>query len=167
MTLIVRDRVKETTTTSGTGPVTLLGAAVGYQSFAAIGNGNTTYYTIADQGGANWEVGIGTYTAAGTVLSRDTVLDSSNGGALVNFGVGVTKDVFVTQPTERTVLVDDANVIKGANNAQANQVVLINQKVVNNSFAIPAGSNGLSVGPITIASGKVVTVPSGSRWLIL
>ena len=97
MALIVADRVKETTTTTGTGTVTLAGAATGFQSFAVIGNANTTYYTIADQGGGNWEVGIGTYTLSGTTLSRTTVLSSSNAGALVTFTAGA-KDVFVTYP---------------------------------------------------------------------
>jgi hypothetical protein len=67
-----------------------------------IGNGNTTFYTIADQSGSNWEVGIGTYTSAGTTLSRDTVLSSSNSGSLVNFGAG-TKNVFVTYPAGKAV----------------------------------------------------------------
>jgi len=93
MALVLADRVQETTTTTGTGTVTLAGAVSGYQSFAAIGNANTTYYTIADQSGTNWEVGIGTYTSSGTTLSRDTVLSSSNSGSLVNFGAG-TKNVF-------------------------------------------------------------------------
>lgn len=100
MALVVKDRVKETTTTTGTGTVTLAGAVSGFQSFSVIGNGNTTYYTITD--GTNWEVGIGTYTSSGTTLSRDTVLESSNAGALVNFPAG-TKDVFVTYPAERSV----------------------------------------------------------------
>ena len=103
MALVLADRVKETTTTTGTGTITLAGAATGYQSFAAIGNGNTTYYTIAGQGTNEWEVGIGTYTSSGTTLSRDTVLSSSNSGSLVNFSAG-TKDVFVTQPSEQTVV---------------------------------------------------------------
>src|SRR5512137_136874 len=99
MALVLADRVKETTTSTGTTAITLAGAVTGYQSFsAAVGNGNTTYYTIADQGGANWEVGIGTYTSSGASLSRDTVLSSSNSGTLVNFTAG-TKDVFVTYPS--------------------------------------------------------------------
>lgn len=102
MALVLADRVQETTTTTGTGSVTLAGAVTGFQSFAVIGNGNTTFYTIADQGGANWEVGIGTYTASGTTLSRDTVLSSSNGGSLVSFTSGI-KTVFVTYPSEKSV----------------------------------------------------------------
>ena len=97
MALVLKDRVKETTTTTGTGTVTLLGAVTGFQSFSVIGNTNTTYYTIAGQSGNEWEVGIGTYTASGTTLSRDTVLSSSNSGSLVSFSAG-TKDVFVTYP---------------------------------------------------------------------
>ena len=102
MALILKDRVKETTTTAGTGTVTLAGAATGYQTFAAIGNANTTYYCIAGQGTSEWEVGIGTYTSSGTTLSRDTVLASSNSGSLVTFSAG-TKDVFATYPSEKSV----------------------------------------------------------------
>jgi hypothetical protein len=167
MSLVVKDRVRETTITSGTGPVTLLGAVVGYQSFAAIGNANSTYYCIADQGGANWEVGIGTYMASGTTLSRDTVLASSNAGALVNFGVGVTKDVFVTQPTERTVLVDDLNFVRGSNGAEGGKALLINAQTVTANVVVASGYNALSVGPLAIASGVTVTLASGSRQLIL
>jgi hypothetical protein len=101
MALVVKDRVKETTTTTGTGTLTLAGAASGFQSFSVIGDGNTTYYTITD--GLNWEVGIGTYTASGTTLARTTVLESSNSNSLVNWGAG-SKDVFVTYPAERSVV---------------------------------------------------------------
>lgn len=97
MALVVKDRVRETTSTAGTGTITLAGAVTGYQSFSTIGNGNTTYYCIAGQGTSEWEVGIGTYTSAGTTLSRTTVLASSNAGSLVTFSAGV-KDVFVTWP---------------------------------------------------------------------
>ncbi len=105
MALVLADRVKETTTTTGTGTVTLAGAATGFQSFAVVGNGNTTYYTIAGQGTAEWEVGIGTYTSAGTTLARTTVLASSNAGSLVVFSAG-TKDVFVTYPAGRSIYAD-------------------------------------------------------------
>jgi hypothetical protein len=100
MALILADRVQETTTTTGTGTVTLAGAASGFQSFSAVGDGNSTYYTIA--GGTEWEVGIGTYTASGTTLSRTTVISSSNAGSLVNFSAG-SKNVFVTYPAARAV----------------------------------------------------------------
>lgn len=109
MALVLADRVRETTTTTGTGTVTLAGAVVGFQTFAAIGNGNVTYYTIAGQGTSEWEVGIGTYTSSGTTLSRDTILSSSNSGLAVNFSAG-TKDVFVVYPSERAVYYDAANV---------------------------------------------------------
>lgn len=102
MALVLVDRVRETSATTGTGTFTLAGAVYGYQPFSAVGNANQTYYTIYDQTSGAWEVGIGTYTLSGTTLSRDTVLSSSNGGALVPFGVG-TKDVFVTYPAEKAI----------------------------------------------------------------
>jgi len=107
MALVVKDRVRETTTTTGTGTITLAGAVAGFQSFSAIGNANTTYYTINLPGANEWEVGIGTYTASGTTLSRDTILASSNGGSAVNFSAG-TKDVFCTYPAGRSVYYDTA-----------------------------------------------------------
>ena len=103
MALVVKDRVQETTTTTGTGTITLAGAVTGFQSFSVIGNANTTYYTIA--AGSEFEVGIGTYTSSGTLLSRDTILESSNGGSAVNFSAG-TKNVFVTYPAERALYTD-------------------------------------------------------------
>jgi hypothetical protein len=108
MALVLADRVRETTTTTGTGSVTLAGAYTGFQTFsAAVGNTNSTYYTIANVGSGEWEVGIGTYSSGGNLLSRTTVLASSNGGSLVNFGAGA-KDVFVTQPAERALYVASA-----------------------------------------------------------
>lgn len=101
MALVIKDRVKETTTTTGTGTLTLAGAETGYQSFSAIGDGNTTYYAIFDRNTGDWEVGIGTYTASGTTLSRDTVHDSSNAGSAVSFAAG-SKDVFCTLSAEYT-----------------------------------------------------------------
>ena len=103
MSLVLADRVRETTLTTGTGTITLDGAVQGFQSFSVIGNNNTTYYTI--NRGSEWEVGIGTYY--GGTLSRDTVYASSNGGSKVNFSAG-SKDVFVTYPASKSVN-EDAN----------------------------------------------------------
>ncbi len=156
MPLVVKDRVRETTTTAGTGTLTLAGAVTGFQSFAAIGNANTTFYTIAGQGTTEWEVGIGTYTSSGTTLSRDTVLESSSSGAKVNFSAG-TKDVFVTYPAERTITGGGGGV--GA--------LVVNATTVIDNYTVESGTNAQSVGPITIASGIAVTVASGQRWLVV
>lgn len=152
MTLVVKDRVKETTSTTGTGTLTLGGASAGFQSFSVIGDGNTTYYAIVNSSAGEWEVGVGTYTASGTTLSRDTVFESSNSGSLVNFSAG-NKDVFVTYPAERSV-------IGGMGYAE-------NAATITQSSTINAGNNAVSAGPITINSGVSVTVPSGSRWAIV
>jgi hypothetical protein len=107
MALVVKDRVQETSTTTGTGALTLLGAVTGFQTFSsAIGNTNTTYYTI--QNGSEWEVGIGAVSAG--ALSRDTVLESSNAGSLVNFSAG-TKFVFCTYPAEKSVDIETAQTL--------------------------------------------------------
>ena len=113
MALVLADRVRDTTTTTSTGTITLSGTApTGFQDFSVIGNGNTTYYTIAGQGTSEWEVGIGTYASSGTTLARTTVLSSSNSGSLVNFSAG-TKDVFVTYPSERSVNLSSAALTSG------------------------------------------------------
>jgi hypothetical protein len=100
MPLVLADRIQETSNSTGTGTITLAGAASGFRSFSVIGDGNTTYYTIV--GGTQWEIGLGTYTSSGTTLSRDTVLSSSNSNALVDFSAGV-KTVFVTYPAGKSV----------------------------------------------------------------
>jgi hypothetical protein len=104
MALVVYDRVQETTTTSGTGSVTLLGAVSGFQSFAVVGNTNTTYYTITD--GAQWEVGIGTYSTSGPTLARTTVLSNSNGNTTPITLSGGLSQVFVTYTAEKSVNLD-------------------------------------------------------------
>ena len=108
MALVLKDRVRVTSSTTGTGTFTLGSASAGYQDFSVIGNGNTTYYAIQNSGDNTWEVGIGTYTSSGTTLSRDTILESSNSGSAVNFAVG-TKDVFVTYPAEKGLYLDASN----------------------------------------------------------
>jgi hypothetical protein len=104
MALVIKDRVRETSIDTGTGVFNMLGAVTGYQTFTAtIGSGNTTYYTIANQGTNEWEVGVG--TVGTNTLTRDVVLDSSNSGSLVNFSSG-TKEVFVTYPADKAVSTD-------------------------------------------------------------
>ena len=107
MALVVNDRVKETSTTTGTGTFDLAGAASGFQTFVAgVGDTNTTYYAIFNQGTTEWEVGLGTVTDAATdTLSRDTVLSSSNSDGKVDFAAG-TKDVFCTLPASKAVYLD-------------------------------------------------------------
>jgi len=102
MAFVIADRVRESSVSTGTGNFTLAGAVTGYQTFASVmATSDTTYYTIADQGGSNWEVGIGTFTSPST-LARTTILSSSNGGSVVTFTAG-TKDVFISLPAGRTV----------------------------------------------------------------
>lgn len=184
MALVLHDRVQETTTTTGTGSVTLDGAVLGYQSFAAIGNGNTTFYCIAGQGTSEWEVGLGTYTSSGTTLSRDTVLASSNSGSLVNFSAGI-KAVFVTYPSEKSVNLDASGNVSALGtvtsgtwqgstvgvayggtgvtaSSGANSVVLrdANQNIVANKIS-------QSVSNITAAGGTTALTSSSAFWQTL
>lgn len=106
MALALYDRVQETTTTAGTGTITLDGAVPGFQSFAVIGNGNTCYYTIVDNGA--WEVGIGTYSSTGPTLARTTILSNSNGNTTPINLSGNVSIVFVTYPAEKSVNLDAA-----------------------------------------------------------
>jgi len=195
MALVLKDRVKETSTTNGTGTLTLLGAETGYQSFAVIGNGNTCYYTIQNTESAfegEWEVGIGTYTASGTTLSRDTVLSSSSGGSLVTFSAG-TKIVFVTYPAERAVALNvattglnvgevpfaDADGYVDADSAfqyspTLNQAtapvfystngIAVYSNFVAYNYAIPLNSTAISYSPIAVVDGVSLTVPPGQSW---
>jgi hypothetical protein len=106
MALVLKDRVKETSTTSGTGTLTLGGAVNGFQSFSVIGDANTTYYAVFDSSTNDWEVGLGTYSSTGGTLSRDEVLESSNSGSLVDFS-SASKIVFCTYPAEKALTTDD------------------------------------------------------------
>ena len=118
MALVLNDRVKESSTTTGTGTFDLDGVVSGFEGFVAgIGTGNTTYYTIFNQGTTEWEVGVGTVTDAATdTLARTTVISSSNGDAAVNFTSG-TKDVFCTMPASKVVYLDASGDPVGAASA--------------------------------------------------
>jgi hypothetical protein len=147
MALVVKDRVQETSTTTGTGTLTLGGAVLGFQTFAIIGNANQTYYTIVDPTTGGYEVGIGTYTSSGTTLSRTTVLESSNSNSLVDFAAG-TKNVFCTYPAERAVYLDTAG----------SAVTLLD-----------VGTLGVSTANITtanITSGTVSTTPTSNTDIV-
>lgn len=106
MALVLADRVQETTTTAGTGALTLDGAVGGFQSFAVVGNGNICYYTIVD--GTSWEVGIGTYSTTGPTLSRTTVLSNSSGTTSPLTLSSAAKPVFLTYPAEKSVNLDSS-----------------------------------------------------------
>lgn len=149
MALVIKDRVKVTSGSTGTGAFVLGAAATGFQDFAIIGDGNVTYYTIAIQSGSEWEVGVGTVTESGGVysLARDTVLESSTGGTRVDFPAG-TKDVFVTYPAERAVYLDAAG--------SAVPTLDIN--------TLGAGTANVSTANIT--AGTVSTAPASANDLV-
>lgn len=152
MAFIVQDRVQETSTSTGTGTITLAGAVTGYQSFAVIGNLNTTYYTIADQAGSNFEVGIGTYYSGNASLSRTTILSSSNANAVVTFGPG-TKSVFVTYPARQAIYADSSNITTITNFASAN--VLITGGTI-------SGANFTGLGTMSTQNANAITVTGGT-----
>jgi len=145
MALVINDRVKETSTTTGTGTIDLAGAETGYEGFVAgVGNGNTTYYAIELNSANEWEVGIGTVTdATPDTLSRDTIISSSNSDAAVNFSAG-TKNVFCTLPAKKTISpVMDATtfVVTHASTISEDQTL----------------DSGVLAGPVTITGTQTVT----------
>ena len=109
MAFVIADRVRETTTTTGTGTINLLGAVTNFETFTAnLSNSDTTYYAIVDSTNNDFEVGLGTFTSSGTTLARTTIIASSNSNSAVDFGVG-TKDVFITVPASKIVVEDGSN----------------------------------------------------------
>ena len=145
MAFVLADRVKETTIVVGTGAATLLGAQAGYQSFSAgVGASNTTYYTIADQSGSNWEVGYGTLDATGLILTRTTVLSSSNSGSAVSFTTG-TKDVWCDYTAKKAVIQDSlgtATVSQLATNATTSTTPVLSFNASNSNYAAGATISG-------------------------
>jgi len=145
MALVINDRVKETSTTTGTGTFSLAGAETGFETFVSgVGDGNTTYYAISHDGTNEWEVGVGTVTDAGTdTLSRDTIISSSNSDAAVNFTAG-GKTVFCTLPAKKTISpVMDATgfVVTHASTLDQDQTL----------------DSGVLAGPVTITGTQTVT----------
>ena len=154
MALVLKDRVKEQTTTTGTGTVTLGGAVSGFDTFASVGDGNTTYYAIVSQSANEWEVGIGTYTASGTTLSRDTILESSNSDSAVNFSAG-TKDVFVTYPADKSVYADAAGTVNTGAIAAASLTLTTDLAVADGG----TGASSLTDGGVLLGSGTGAITP--------
>ncbi len=145
MALIVNDRVKETTTTTGTGTVDLGGAETGYESFVSgVGTGNKTYYAIELNSAGEFEVGIGTVTdATPDTLSRDTIITSSNGDALVNFSAG-TKNVFCTLPASKAM----------SPSMTATEYVVTHNSTLSEDQTL---DSGVLAGPVTITGTQTVT----------
>ncbi len=145
MAFALNDRVKETSTTTGTGTFDLAGAEIGFESFVSgIGNGNITYYAISNDGTAEFEVGFGTVTDAATdTLSRDTIISSSNSDALVNFSAG-TKTVFCTLPASRTP----------SAGMTAQTFVNTHNSTISEDQTL---DSGVLAGPVTITGTQVIT----------
>jgi len=145
MAFALNDRVKETSTTTGTGTFDLAGPETGFESFVSgVGDGNTTYYAISNDGTNEFEVGIGTVTDAATdTLSRDTIISSSNSDALVDFSAG-TKTVFCTLPASRT---PSAGMTAQTFVNTHNSTISDDQTLV----------SGVLAGPVTITGTQTVT----------
>ena len=145
MALVINDRVKETSTTTGTGTIDLAGAETGYESFVSgVGTTNTTYYAIELNSAGEWEVGIGTVTdATPDTLSRDTIITSSNSDSAVNFSAG-TKNVFCTLPAKRTV----------SPVMTATGFVVTHASTLNEDQTL---DSGVLAGPVTITGTQTVT----------
>lgn len=155
MALVVKDRVRVTSATTGTGTFTLGAAVNSFQDFSVIGDGNTTYYAIVDSASGDFEVGLGTFTSSGTTLSRDTILESSNAGSAVNFGAG-TKDVFVTYPAEKAVFFDAADAVNIDNlKFDANTISTTN---TNGNLTVAPNGTGYAV----FSGTQAVLMPKGN-----
>lgn len=238
---VTADRVRETSTTTGTGSYALAGAAQNFQAFSAVcANADTVDYAAVDINGAGWEVGRGTWST-GNTLARTTIFSSSNGGAAVNWSAG-TRDIFITAPASflgsraaasHTHAIGDVTGLQAALDAKLNltggtltgaltlnttsaltvpvgttaqrptaatgqlrfntstssfegyngsawgsigggatgggsdQSFYLNSTSITASYSIPSGQNAGTFGPVSVASGAIVTVPSGSTWTIV
>jgi hypothetical protein len=165
MPLVLADRVRETTTVSGTNDAVLLGAVTGFQSFAVVGNTNTCYYTIADNAG-NWEVGLGTYSTTGPTLARTTVLSSSNSGSKVSFPAG-TKDIFVTYPSEKSVNLDESGYIDAGGSPNVslngNLTFIGTTRRITGDFTNATPANRVAFQTSTANSNTaILTIPNGT-----
>jgi len=173
MAFKIEDRVRETTTTTGTGTITLLGAVTNFETFTAnLSNSDTTYYAIVDNTNGAFEVGLGTFTSSGTTLAR-SVLASSNSNNLVDFGAG-TKDVFITVPASKLVVEDGSNnvAIGGTVTASAfsgSGASLTGVDVVNDTSPQLGGNLDVNGNDIISASGNanIEVAPHGTGGLVV
>ena len=112
----------------------------------------------------DWEIGVGTYTASGTTLSRDTILESSNSGSAIT--LSGTSNVFVTYPAEKSGHKDADNTLN-SEQVGATNGIFVNNATIGANYTIPTGYHAMSTGPVTVSGGVTVTVPSGANWVIL
>lgn len=160
MAFVINDRVKETTTTTGTGDITFGGAVQGYETFAAgIGNSNTTYYAIYNPGTTEFEVGLGTLSGDSSTMARTTVISSSNSDNAVDFSAG-TKDIFCTLPASKAVIEDASNNVAIGNDLTIGAKLKLPTNTAN-KILVADGTSFEEVdmsGDATIASGGAVTL---------
>ena len=156
MALVINDRVKETTTTTGTGAVSLGGAVTGFETFAAgIGNSNTVYYCIAHQDQAEFEVGLGTLDGDSSDLTRTTVISSSNSDSAVDFSAG-TKDVFCTIPASKMVFEDASDNVSISGNFQAANITATTAFVPDAADGASLGTTSLEFSDLFLADGGTI-----------
>ena len=170
MALVINDRVKVTSTTTGTGAFALGAAATGFEDFTAIGNSNTTYYTIFNQGTTEWEVGLGTLDGTSANLTRTTILTSSNSDSVVTF-TGGTKDVFCTLPASKAVYLDAAGAavgVEGGNISTLGDTFSnYNDINTNTTTTLVATKNAFLAGIITVSGTAVWTIDGTGALTII
>jgi len=155
LALVLKDRISETTTTSGTGTITLAGARVGFQGFSAIGDGNTTYYCITD--GAAWEVGLGTYTSTGNTLARTTVYSNSNGNTSpITLSAG-TKNVFSPMPADGIITVNGSTI-----QVPGSAILPVANGGTGSNTATFSGANITSLNASSVSSGTLGATYGGT-----
>ena len=158
MALVVKDRVKETTATTGTGTLTLAGAVAGFQTFTSVlSNGDTTYYGIFESSTGEFEVGLGTFTSSGTTLARTTILESSNSGSAINLTAGAA-DVFITQPAEKAVYLDGSGYIATADGRNLTNVDAATVDSLDSTQFLRSDANDTATGVVTFDNDSGINV---------